>query len=437
MIVAAVVIPILAWATIVLVGGSVPDLRERNRLTVFLIAGYALRLVLFEAVMRRVAFFSHGVAGGDCLAYQDNGSIIAQLWRFGHVHFVTEHEMPQLGQASLPCNVLALFEYLGGEPAPLAGTAVNAFLAGWTVLLMYRFMRDAGADHRSAERILLLILFGPSFLYHTSDTYKDGVNAFLVIASLLNSVRIAQQFSVQRLVYLVLSLSLLWTVRHYMVFMCMTPIAVGFVGVGKATLPRRLAAVAFLSVIGAALFYTGSGARAVDAAAETYVHATSANVLNANAGLRGQHHEAVGSGVLTDSYLVRLAYTMFAPFPWQLGSFGLQLGKAESFVTYWFLYQVWRNRSVLWARHRATCLMMATFIVPGTLAYATTMSNVGLIVRQRMPLVLALALLAGIALSLAKQAPKSQTSQPETGPRSTPPIPTPPIPVRSAAIPVR
>lgn len=392
--IAVVVIPLLLLVLVALVGIALPA-AERNRILQLFVAGFALRLLLFEAVMRRVAFFSHGVAAGDSLAYQHHGSTIAQYWRFGHVHFVTDREMPELGQAALPCNTLALLEYINGSPAPLAGTAINAFLACWTALMIYRFMRDSGAEVGAAERVMLLVFFGPSFLYHTSDTYKDGINAFLVIASLINAVRLAQRFSPERLFYLGVSLSFLWFVRHYMVFMCMAPLSLGFLGVGKASVPRRIAAATFLCVVLAALFYSGSGGNVVETAAHTYDTATSSNVLAYNAGAR---HSGVvaGSGVVTSSYAEALLYTVAAPFPWQLGSLGLQLGKIEALIFYWFIYTAYKNRKRLWAEHRSTVIMMATFIVPATLAYASTMANVGLIVRQRMPIVIAIAILAGI-----------------------------------------
>jgi hypothetical protein len=369
---------------------------ERRVVRSAILIAFALRLVLHLLVMRSVAFFSHGIAGGDCNVYERWGSMIAQLWRFGHVHFVTEHEMPAISTAILPCNMLAVLEYLNGSPAPLAGTAISAFLACWTVVIIYRFVRECGAEVQAARVTSFLVLFGPSFLYHTSDVYKDGINAFLVIASLVNAIRLATRFSVRPLVYLAMSLTCLWYVRHYMVFMCLMPLGLGFVGVGRASAPRRIAAAAFMIVIGALLLYSGASDRALDVASATYSHATDAGVLRYNA-LAWRSHEAAGSGVFVTSYWQALLYTIFAPFPWQFGSFGLQLGKIEALILYWFLYTIYKNRRALWAEHRAVVIMLCTFIIPGTLAYASTMSNVGLIVRQRMPIVIATAILAGLA----------------------------------------
>jgi hypothetical protein len=396
-IVGLIVIALLGVAVVGLVLGTVTEREYRVHLLQIHLGAYGLRLFLFETVMRRVAFFSHGVAGGDCEAYQEFGSLIARYWRVTHVHFVTHTEMPVLGQASLPCNILAVFEYLGGEPSPLGGTACNAFLASWTTLMVYRFVRDAGADAAAAERVMLLVLFGPSFLYHTSDCYKDGLNAFLVVASLINAARIAQRFSGVRLAYLATSLFFLWFVRHYMVFMCLAPLTLGFLGTGRASIPRRLAAGVMLIVVVAGLYYSGSGDRAIDTAAETYELATNANTMGYNIGQQGGAAHASGSGVVTSSYFEAVLYVVAAPFPWQFGSIGFQLGKLEALILYWFFYVIYRERRRLWKEHRPTLLMMAAFIIPATLAYAATVANVGLIVRQRMPIVIAVAILAGLA----------------------------------------
>jgi hypothetical protein len=421
MLVAAILIPLLGLALLGLVNLMVPK-AERGRMLGVLLAGYFLRLVLFLFVMRSVAFFSHGVAGGDSIVYQTLGSMICQIWRSTGVHFVTAAEFNPVGSVPLLVNALALMEYVGGEPSPLGGTALTAFIACWTVLLFYRFVLDEGTDVRSASLASTLLLFGPSFLYHTSDIYKDGLNAFLVLASILGSIRLAKRFEWTRLGYLGLSLVALWYVRSYMVFMCLTPLVVGVLGSKDATAFRRVAAFFLVIGLAAGAAYTGALGSVFGAAERTFEHATSEHVMRYNAELRG-----TGSGVMTDSFVVRLLYTLFAPFPWQSGSFGLQLGKIEALLLYYFMWRAFRGRRELFDKHRMTTVMLLTFIIPGTLAYAATMSNIGLIVRQRMPIVIGIAILAALTMSEARaRSDASRTSRL-----------TPPVRPRPVALPAR
>lgn len=408
--VAALLIPLLALAIVGLVNWMVPY-EERARMLGMLLFGYFLRLVLFLFVMREVAFFSHGQAGGDSIIYQQLGHMIVQIWQVTGIHFVTSSELWELSSVALPCNVLALLEYVGGEPSPLGGTAIIAFLASCTVLVVYRFVLDEGMPSRAARNAALLTLFGPSFLFHTSDIYKDGVNAFLVIASILGAIRLSRRFDWSRVASLGLTLWCLWYVRSYMVFMCLLPLVVGIIGSKDATATRRVMAFFLVIALGVGAAYSGALGTVFGAARDTFDHATSSRIMRYNAEVN-----PAGSGVLTNNYVVRLLYTVFAPFPWQGGSFGLQVGKLEALVFYYFMWRIWRGRRELWSQHRSTVLMLLTFLVPATLAYAASMSNIGLIVRQRMPIVITSAILAALTMTTTTRSAAATVATPRLRP---------------------
>lgn len=383
-------IPLLFGLGILLVSmvSSVARGDDRRPLMGIVVAGFLVRPVLFLTVMRSLSFFSHGRVGGDSVYYQRLGSVIARRWLHEPIHFVTESELPRLGSAALPCNVLALLEYVGGEPQPLAGTVINAFLACWMVVILYGFLRERGVEARLATWFSAITLFSPAFLFHTSDTYKDGVNAFLVLTSLVLSMRLAVRFEATRLVQLAMCLGALWFVRHYMVFMSALPLVLGIIGQGRSSRARQGAAVAFVGAMLLGMYVTGAGSSVLANAEATFEYATSETALSYNSA-----STRAGSGVVTSSLPERLVYTVFAPFPWQSGSFGFHLGKIEALIAYAYLYLIYRHRRALWEHRRTELLMIALLVVPGLVAYAMTMSNVGLVVRQRLPLMFALGLL--------------------------------------------
>jgi hypothetical protein len=49
-------------------------------------------------------------------------------------------------------------------------------------------------------------------------------------------------------------------------------------------------------------------------------------------------------------------------------------------------------------------LLIALFVVPSTLAYATSMSNIGLMFRQRMPITIVVSLLSALMWTRATKA---------------------------------
>jgi hypothetical protein len=124
-----------------------------------------------------------------------------------------------------------------------------------------------------------------------------------------------------------------------------------------------------------------------------FMSATSEASLASNA--------AAGSGVQFEdqgnafgSFGPKLVYTLFAPFPWQAGSFGLQLGKLEVIIWLYLVYRAWRAGKRMWGTDSSLVLMFLSFLVPTTAMYATIMSNIGLIVRERMCVVLVAYVLA-------------------------------------------
>lgn len=123
-----------------------------------------------------------------------------------------------------------------------------------------------------------------------------------------------------------------------------------------------------------------------------------------------------GSGVLFDdsgnawgSLIPKLLYTLLAPFPWSEGSATLQLGKIEMLIWYFMLYSAVRGARQLWRHDRRVLLILLLFIVPSTIAYATTVANVGLIFRQRIPIVMVTSLLSAVAWS--RRRPSSDTEE--------------------------
>src|SRR5581483_8715472 len=77
--------------------------------------------------------------------------------------------------------------------------------------------------------------------------------------------------------------------------------------------------------------------------------------------------------------------------------------KLEVFVWYYFFYRTWRAVRQNWRLIGANVLIFVSFLVPVTVAYAFSFSNIGLIVRQRIDIILATITLATASWSGAQQ----------------------------------
>ncbi|MDP4510650.1 hypothetical protein [Nonomuraea turcica] len=389
-----IIVVCVLFALVILVYASVTK-DAAWRVLFVLLAALAVRLAIHTLLMR-----SMGVGyGGDNLTYENAAIEIAEKWKQQNFHFVTS-DLAHLKSVALPCNLFAVIIYLSDGRASLACTAVVALIACSLCMIIYRFAQLLGADERSAFRLLIITAFAPAFLVHTSDTFKDGFNAFLVVSCIALACSNMKRFDVRKLLLLVPLLWALWYVRPYMVFMCVPPLIISLLrSRGAVSMYVTSAFLAMSIFIVSAL--AGVEVDIFDTIQDQLKYGQSEQTIQALAG--------GGSGVTFEGEIpwsnlgLKLLYTLLSPFPWMDGSVFLQLGKIEALICYYLLYSATRGMRILWHCDRNMLLILLFFIVPSLIAYATTIANIGLIVRQRMPIVMVCSLLAAVAWSKASR----------------------------------
>ncbi|MBE3016340.1 hypothetical protein IL992_45450 [Microbispora sp. NEAU-D428] len=388
------------------------DRDTARRVLPVLLLAFATRLLIHVLVLRTGLL----PYGGDNYTYEYRASKIVALWEREGFQFVTSDQITDLYSVAVPCNIYALIIYLCGGSAPLACTAVVALVACALCMVMYRFARLIGADERASYRLLVLMAFMPAFLLHTSDMFKDGFNAFCVVACLALATSNVQKFDIRKILLLIPLLWALWNIRPYMVFMCGLPLILGFVA-SKRVLP--LCTLTLLAGFLACLVFFPESTE--NMAVET---------MQAQLA-QGQSQEAIRANSDRDSGVVfndggnpwgalpaKLVYTLLSPFPWTGGSIVLQLGKIETLLWYYLLVRAVQGGRELWRRERRSLMVILLFVLPCTIIYATSMANIGLIFRQRMPIVLVVSLLSALAWTRAEQRRGQKKSQVRSGQES-------------------
>ncbi|MFO0678084.1 MAG: hypothetical protein U0169_16230 [Polyangiaceae bacterium] len=395
---------VILWPVLLYVVASRTVSSERTtRIFGYVLAAYALRILAAAFVVREFAFFSHGVAGGDSKVYEFTANEIAALWRANGVSFISEGSFTLLfdiRQVALHVNLLGLVSYVT-DGSMVAMASVLAFCAGGTGLALHRFCRDLGATEVGAERAMLLVLFSPSFVFHTSDTYKDGLNALLVLVAVALASRIARKPRVFEIALLLPTLWALWYVRRYMVFMCAVPLVFGVLNPERGSIVRTLLISAVIVVVAALGSSSLISSEAGETAMALFDRGTDSTVMSWNA--RG------GSGVVIEgdgagSIGLKLIYTLFSPFLWAGGSFGMHVGKIDTVIWYYTLFHAWRTLRDYWSTKRKDLLPLLVFAIPATYAYALSFSNVGLIFRQRLPIVIIITAIASVSWSHVAEA---------------------------------
>jgi hypothetical protein len=388
--------PVLAiFLLLILVGvvRAAGELRDGQWFGPIVIVGFVLRLII-QTFIRDVQLFSHEL-GGDSFLYEAWGQLIAVIWRHNGIHFVTSDELPELGPTTLPSNIFALVIYLNDGPTRLGCTALVALAAALTVLNVYKLALQFGALPRQAMLVGTLLYFDPALLHYSSDMYKDALVVCFVFGALASSIRLTFRFSLLHALIGIACVYALWFVRFYLVFVTVAPLLVGVLGIGSRSLVRPFVASLLMVVAALALSgYTDLLQLASERASFTFQVGTSTEVKEANLSTGGSGVAFDDGGSPYGALLPKLAYTLFSPFLWASGSIGFHIGKIDALIWYYLMYKAARAAPNI---DRRLLIAILTFVVPCTIMYAMSMSNVGLIVRQRLVIVVAVAVVAALA----------------------------------------
>ena len=213
---------------------------------------------------------------------------------------------------------------------------------------------------------MLLLLFGPAFLMYTSEMYKDGIVTFLVVAAIGNALRLSRKLSIIHAAFGIGCLFALWQVRFYLVFVTLGPLVVGLVGLNsRAKVRTTVVAAVMLAGVIALAAYTDMLDTVTSTFEDTFQYGTNQNSLVSNA--------SGGSGVTFDdegdsrgAIGPKLLYMLFAPFPWQGGSMGFQIGKLDALLWYFLAYHAFLAARRLAREQPSLLLMFLVFLVPTT-----------------------------------------------------------------------
>lgn len=380
------------------------------------IFAYLLRIVA-NYISHNVQLFSHGI-GGDYLLYQVWSDYIQAIWQREGIHMITSDEFAQIGRTSLPPNFFALVSYVNGGPAWEGCAALSAGFAILTGLNLFSLAVELGAPVKKAQLVTTLFLFLPGFVLYSSEMYKDSMVWALVFGVLASSLRLMTKLRPRDVIIGLICAWCLWYVRFYLVFLTVLPLAVGLLGLNTKKPVRTLLLVLMaMGLLIPLLAYTKVIGDFGDQASTTFDTATS-TLQKANTA------KGTGSGVVFDdggsllgALHLKIAYTLFAPFPWQGGSFGFHIGKLDTMVWTYFAWRAFKAGRMLLRTRPGLLFALLTFMIPATVAYALSLYNIGLILRQRMPIVIVGMLLA----SLSWQEESEQVLEAEPDDETDPP----------------
>ncbi|MHB1193110.1 MAG: glycosyltransferase family protein [Longimicrobiales bacterium] len=302
------------------------------------------------------------------------------------------------------------FLYLIFGYAPLAPKLVNAFVGTASALFAYRMAGEL-AGRGPAMLAVLLTMFFPSLVLWSTLNLRDPIVLLVTLALFLSVVRLRTRPSGRAFFAAILSLTLLVLFRDYVAAMALFGL-VGATFIGKARgLPVNLLVGAVLFGL-AILAYQqfGLGAQWVESASfEAISQQRSALATGGTAFRPGVDISTPLRGL---QYLpLGMAFFLFSPFPWQIGSALSLMTLPEQLVWYALLPMVVSGGLYLVRERYHAFGPLLVFLALTTSIYALVEGNAGTAYRHRAQVLVFFLILASVGMTLRAARKKAATAR--------------------------
>lgn len=297
---------------------------------------------------------------------------------------------------------------------PLAPKLFNAFFGAWTSLLAYRLAGEL-AGRKPARVAGVLVGFFPSLVLWSTQNLRDAPVLTLLVAIVLLAHRLRSRWSTPGLALLLGLIFLVGTLRDYMAVMVVFALLGTFlITPARALSTNLLLAIALVVAALVAHDQLGLGSRWVESASLEFVD-EQRRALSAGGTAFAPETELEGP-VESLRYLpIGVTYFLFAPFPWQLGSFLSMMTFPEMILWYGLMLLVPGGVWYL-LRNRFTAVEpILLFLLITVPTYGLVEGNAGTAYRHRSQVIAFFLILAAVGIAVRKQrkgTPRSRRPRP-------------------------
>lgn len=326
--------------------------------------------------------------GGDANTYHANGSGWLDVWLDGvePSDRLLYQNKPASG-AGWGMNYLVASIYLITGKNLLAGQAFCAVIGAATAPLVFFCSRMVYNNLRVAKIAAYSIAVFPSFIIWSSQLMKDGLVIFLLVCTMILTMRLSEKFHPLTLGLLILCLFGVLSLRFYIFYMVVVAVVGSFVvGLSKSN-TSILFRLLLTAVLGVVLTYFGPGER-MSAQLTTFGNlermqmSRSDLAKRANSGFNEESDISTVEGALA-ALPIGFSYLMLAPFPWAAENLRQAITIPEVII-WWMCIPFILFGLVYTIKHRSrVALPILIFSLLLTIAYSLFQGNVGTAYRQR------------------------------------------------------
>lgn len=295
---------------------------------------------------------------------------------------------------------MALLYYCFGT-SPLMVQMVNVFLGTMVILFVWKLACLLGAEDRSAKNIAWLTAFFPTLVMQSGLLLREVAVTLPLIMGVYYLACWHKRRRIRDAV--VTGVALLASMAfHSGGFTVLLALATWVAGSwvwallsGKFQLLVKNT-LAFVLVGSAVIFAagTGWGMNKFSMVEEGGINAITQQqkffAKGRTAYLQDLHAESLPELLIQSP--IRLAYFLFAPFPWMISGVRDTLGFADAFLFMWLIWRIFRVRRVL--RENATALIVFAVFASMVFTFSLGVSNYGTAMRHRdktLPMLIAVA----------------------------------------------
>lgn len=358
---------------------------EKTTITRIFLLAFAARMLfgIFVHANSLQDFF-----GGDAFTYHTNGSGWVDVW-FAGVEPSERllYQNKAVSGAGWGMNYLVASIYTVTGKNMLAGQAFCSVFGAATAALVFILSRMIYNNLRVAKIAAFSVAVFPSFIIWSSQLMKDGLVIFLIVSTMILTMRLSERFNPITLVMLAFCLFGIMSLRFYIFYMVIVAVVGSFVvGLSKSN-TSLIFRLLLTAVLGIALTYFGPGEHMTTQLSafgnlERMQMNRSDLARRANSGFNEETDISTLEGALA-AIPIGFSYLMLAPFPWQVENLRQAITIPEVLV-WWALipfiliglgYTI-RNRTRI-------ALPIIIFSLLLTIAYSLFLGNVGTAYRQR------------------------------------------------------
>jgi hypothetical protein len=358
---------------------------EKDTITRVFLLGLALRMLfgLFVFSNSLQDFF-----GGDAGTYHANGSGWLDVWLDGvEPSERLLHQNKPASGAGWGMNYLIASIYLITGKNLLAGQAFCAVIGAATAPLVFFCSRRIYNNFKVAKIAAFSVAIFPSFIIWSSQLMKDGLVIFLLVSTMILTMRLSEEFHPVTLVLLITSLFGVLSLRFYIFYMVLVAVVGSFVvGLSKSN-TSILFRLVLTAVLGVALTYFGPGER-MSAQLTTFGNlermqmSRSDLAKRANSGFNEETDISTVEGALA-AIPIGFSYLMLAPFPWQAENLRQAITIPEVIIWWMFIPFILFGLGYTIKHRSRAALPILIFSLLLTIAYSLFQGNVGTAYRQR------------------------------------------------------